>query len=100
MSELERCVAERDRPIIIHGLIRNYGVRILEPLEALLGVLVRDERGAGVLEGFAAGDMVIVVMTVNDVPDRLVRDLLDLVDISCHRLRTPVTDGIGRDHAC
>src|SRR5206468_5988893 len=67
--------------------------------EALARSLVRDERGAGVLERLAAGDVVEVVVTVDHVLDRLARDLLDLVDVGHHRLRTPVADRVGRDHA-
>ena len=33
-----------------------------------LALFVRDERGAGVLEGLATGDVVVVVMAVNHVP--------------------------------
>jgi hypothetical protein len=56
-------------------------VRILQGLEPRGGVLVRDDPGAGVLERLAAGDVVEVVMAVDQELDRLVGDLLDLVDI-------------------
>ena len=60
---------------------------------------MRDDRGARILERLAAGDVVVVVVAVDQVLDRLVGDLLDLVDVGGHRLRPPVADGIGGDHA-
>jgi len=95
----ERGVAELDRPLVAHRLVGEHRVRILERGEALLGFLVRDEGRAGLLERLAAGDMVEVVVAVDHVLDRLARDLLDLVDVGDHRLRAPVADRVGRDHA-
>jgi hypothetical protein len=81
ISQLERGAAELDRFVLIDRLIGKHRVRILNALEALFGFLVRHELGAGVLEWLAAGDVVEMVMAVNHVSDRLVGDLLDLVDI-------------------
>ena len=99
IRELQCGAAECNRPIIIYCLVGNYRMRILEPFKTLFGFLVRDERGAGVLEGLTAGYMIEMMMAVNHVPDRLIRDLLDLVQVSGHRLGPSVADRIGRDHA-
>ena len=56
-------------------------------------------RGAGVLERLAAGDVVEVVVAVDQVLDRLVGDLLDLVDVLLPAGRPAVGDRIGGDHA-
>ena len=71
----------------------------LSTLEARLRILMRDDRGPRILERLAAGDVVEVVVAVDHVLDRLVGDLLDLLDIGRHRLRTPVADRVGGDHA-
>jgi len=86
-------------PGAVHRFVGQHRVRILERDEALARSLVRDERGAGVLERLAARDVVEVVVAVDHVLHRLARDLLDLVDVGHHRLRTPVADRVGRDHA-
>ena len=100
VNQLERGSAEGDRSVVVNGLVGNHHVRILDLLEAFLGSLVRDERGAGVLEGFAAGDVVEMVVAVNHVSDRLGRDLLDLVEIGRDRLWTSVADRVGGNHTC
>ena len=98
--QLERRAAELDRaalsPIVSSGSTR---VRIVQRLEALLGAAVRDEGGAGVLERLAAGDVIVVVVAVDQVFDRLVGDLLDLVDILLAARRPAVGDRVGGDHA-
>ena len=99
IRQLQCGATKCNRPIIVYCLVGNYGMRILEPFKTLFGFLVRDERGAGVLEGLTAGYMVEMMMAVNDVPDRLIRDLLDFVQVSGHRLGPSVAYRIGRDHA-
>src|SRR6266404_9544008 len=99
VAQLERRVTERDRALGVYRLVRQDRVRILEYRQALLGPLVRNDRGAGVLEGLAAGDVIEVLVAVDQVLDRLARDLLDLVDVGYDGLRTAVTDRVGRDHA-
>src|SRR4029453_5769541 len=99
IAELERGVAERDRPIVAHRCVRQHRVRILDLVEALPGPLVGDDHGARVLERLAAGDVIEMVGAVKQVLDRLARDLLDLVDVGHHGLRAAVADRIGRDHA-
>ncbi len=81
VRQLQRGVAERDRPAGIHRLVGQDRVRILEHGQPLGRPLVRDDRGAGVLERLAARDVVEVVVAVDQVLDRLVGDLLDLVDV-------------------
>ena len=97
--QLERGAAELDDLLVADRLVGQRRVRILERLEPLRGVLVRDDRGAGVLERLAAGDVVEVVVAVDQVLDRLVGDLLDLVDILLPAGRPAVGDRIGGDHA-
>jgi hypothetical protein len=58
---------------------------------------VRDELGAKILEWLAAGDVVVMMMTVDHVLDRLVRDFLDLVDINRDRLGPRQPDRVRRD---
>ena len=65
----------------------------------LFGALVRDHPGAGVLERLAAGNVVVVMVAVDQILDRLAGDLLDLVDVGLAAGRPAVGDWIGRDHA-
>ncbi|MFK4525334.1 hypothetical protein ABIF90_003315 [Bradyrhizobium japonicum] len=58
---------------------------------------MRDEGGTEILEGLATGDVVVMVVAVDDVFDRLVGDGLDGVDIGF--CRTQIRDRVGRDHA-
>ena len=74
-------------------------MRVLERGKTLLGALVRDDRGAGVLERLAAGDVIEVVVAVDQELDRLVRHLLDFGDVVLPGCRPAVADRIGRDHA-
>ena len=46
---------------------------------------MRDERRAQVLERLAAGDVIVVAVAVDHVLDRLLGDLLDLVDVGRSR---------------
>ena len=85
--------------LVVEGLVRQHRVRVLEHGEPLLGPLVRDDGGAGVLERLAAGDVVVVMVAVDQVLDRLFRDLLDLVDVGLPARRPAVGDRVGSDHA-
>src|SRR5215471_378476 len=58
-----------------------------------------DEVGAEIFERFTAGDVVVVVVAVNNVLDWLARHLLDLIDIRGDGLRSTETDWIGRNDA-
>ena len=71
----------------------------LQPLELRLGVLVRNEAGAEVLERLTARDVIVVAVAVDDVLDWLRGHLLDLVDVGGHGLWPAETDWIGRDDA-
>ena len=68
-------------------------------LQPLGRALVRDHPRAGVLERLAARDVVEVVVAVDQVLDRLVGDLLDLVDILLPAGRAAIGDRVGRDDA-
>jgi hypothetical protein len=74
-------------------------VGVLQRLQARLRVHVRDERGARVLEGLAALDVIVVVVAVHHVLDGRLGDLPDLRDIRRRRLEPPLGDGVGGDHA-
>src|SRR5262249_29312605 len=55
--------------------------------------------GAGILERLAAGDVIVVVVAVDQELDRLVGHLLDLGGVVLAAGRPAVGDRIGRDHA-
>ena len=57
-----------------------------------------NKNGAGILERLSAGDVVVVAMTVDNVPDRRLGDLAYLGYVS-RRRRPPLPDRIGGDHA-
>jgi hypothetical protein len=64
--QLERSAAELDCAAgVADDLIGERSVRILEHGKLLLGPPVRNDGGAGVLERLAAGDVIIVVVAVD-----------------------------------
>src|SRR5262245_39412899 len=98
--QLQRGAAELDGPAVAADhLIGKRRMRILEHRQALLRPPVRDDGGAGVLERLAAGDVVEMMMAVDQVLDGLVGDLLDLGDIVLPAGRPSVGDRVGRDDA-
>ena len=99
IAQFERRAAELDRLLVADQLVRHDRVRVLQHLQPRGRVLVRDHARAGVLERLAAGDVVEVVVAVDQVFDRLVGDLLDLVDILLPAGRASIGDRIGRDDA-
>ena len=74
-------------------------MRVLQDLEPLGGILMGDHACAGVLERLAACDVIEVDVAVDQILDRLVGDLLDLVDILLPAGRAAISDRVGRDHA-
>src|SRR6185295_18165713 len=90
---------EVDGPPGVEGLVGQYRVRVLEHGQALFGPLVGDDGGARVLECLAAGDVVVVVVAVDQVLDRLFRDFLDLVDIGLPTRRPAIGDRVGGNDA-
>jgi hypothetical protein len=56
-------------------------------------MLVCDELGAGILERFAARDVIVVVVAVDHIFDRLVGDLLDRIDVLLAALRLAKATG-------
>ncbi|HEY7649713.1 MAG TPA: hypothetical protein VID04_11975, partial [Methylomirabilota bacterium] len=58
-----------------------------------------EDRRPRVLERLAAGDVIVVVVAVDQVPDRCLRDLADLREIGHRRLRPQEGDRVGGDHA-
>ena len=97
-AELQRGPAERDGAVGIDGLIGQRCVRILEDFQPLFGALVCDDGCAGILERLAAGNMVEMVMTVDQVADRGLRDLPDLGDVVLRSGRPAIGNRIGRNH--
>ena len=71
---------------------------VFELCQALLRPHVRNDFGAGVLEGLATSDVIKVVMAVDQILDRLIRHLLDLVDVALSAGRLAVGNRIGGDH--
>src|SRR6185312_3934307 len=64
--QFERGTAESDRPaIVVDHLVRKRGIVVVEHGKAFLRPLVRDNGCAGIFEGLAAGDVVVVVMAVD-----------------------------------
>lgn len=84
----------------VHHLVRNNNVQAFKLRKPFLGAAVRNHSSAGILEHLAAGNVVIVVMAVDQVLDRRFGDLADFFQIGFCRLRAPVADRIGDDYAC
>ena len=99
MAELERRSAEAQGALFLERLVGQHHQRILLGEDPILGAPVGDDRRAGILERLAAGDVVVVVVAVDQVLDRLVGDLLDLLDVGLDHFRPAVADRIGGDHA-
>ena len=99
IGELQRGAAELDGLGLVEGLVGHHHVGVLGLRQMSLGVLVRDHARAGVLERLAAGDVVEMVMAVDQILDRLVGDLLDLVDVVGHAFRPLVADRVGGNDA-
>jgi len=98
VGHLQRRAAELDGALLGEGLVGQRGGRVLDDREALLGLAVRDDLRARVLERLAAGDVVVVVVAVDEVLDRLVGDLPDLGHVRRAALRPAVGDRVGGDH--
>jgi hypothetical protein len=95
-SRITSELSEWLRPIRNHD-VRQERVLLLQFEETFFGPPMRYERGAEVLERFSARDVIVVMMAVDDVFDRLVRNGLDRVDIGLGW--TQIGNGIGRDDA-
>src|SRR5215510_9159055 len=99
IGELQRGATELDRLGRVEGLVDRHHQRILQLVEPLLGAFVRNHASAGVLEGLAAGNVVEMMVAVDQIADRLVGDLLDLIDVVLHALRPRIADRISGDDA-
>ena len=98
VRELHDLAAEPDdAPGVIDKLVGQRRGRVGQFLEPHFRLLVRDDRGARVLERLAAGDVVEVVVAVNQVFDRLAGDLADFRDVVGAAGGPAVGDGIGGD---
>src|SRR5262245_26680068 len=72
---------------------------IIEDRKPFLGPAVRDDRATGFLERLTAGDIIEMMMAVDQILDRLISDLSDFGDIILSTCRTAVAYGVGRDYA-
>src|SRR5262245_15507689 len=97
--QLERGVAELDGLFVTDRAVGQRRVRIVELGEPLARILVRDDGGAGVLERLAAGDVIEVVVAVDQVADRRLRDLADFGDVIRPAGGPAIADRVGGDHA-
>lgn len=75
-----------------------FDIEALERRQPLPGALVGDHDGAGILERLAAGDMIEMMVAVDQILDRGPGDLADFLEIGLRRLRPAVADRIGGDH--
>src|SRR3981081_1336007 len=96
--ELERCVTKGDGSLRINDLIGNHDFVGLERGDAALGVSMCDEARAKILEGPAAGNMVEMTVTVDDIFDWRLSHLLDRSDVGLRR--ASLADRVGGDNAC
>ena len=62
---------------------------VLQRGEPFLGPPMRDDLCARILERLAAGDVIVVVVAVDQILDRLLGDLADFVEIGL----SPPVDG-------
>jgi hypothetical protein len=99
IEQLDRGAAEVDGFLAVYCLIRQGRVRVLERSQMLRDLLVPNDCGPGVLERLAAGDVIVVMVAVDQIFDRLVGDFFDLVDVLLAAVRPAVGDRVGRDHA-
>src|SRR5262249_15370519 len=98
VPQLKGSAAERDGPLGVERFVRQHRVRIIDHGKPLLGPLVRDHGRPGVLECFAASDVVKVVVAIDQILDRLVSDLLNFVDIRLSTGRPAISNGVGSYH--
>src|SRR6516165_10705060 len=99
IGQFEPGASKADHAGIADTAIRQDRIRIIERREALLDILMRNEGGPKRLEWLAAGDVIVMMMAVDHVLDRFIRDFLDLVDVSRNGLRTGKSDRIGHDYS-
>ena len=65
VQQLERGAAQIERAFVVYNLVGHDDIGRGKLLQLGFGVLVGDERGAQVLEQFAAGYMIIVAVAVD-----------------------------------
>ena len=85
------------RTLVLDHFIGHDDVGWLQPLQLRLGIAMGNKTRTKVFEWLATGDVIVVVVAVDDVFDGLTCHLLDLIDVGGDRLRAPKTDGIGRN---
>jgi hypothetical protein len=70
VHQLKSCSAEFEGALGIDDLVRNDNVAAFEGGEALFGAAMSDDGRAGVLERLAPGDVIVVMMAVDQILDR------------------------------
>src|SRR6476646_9221990 len=99
VNEIERRAAKLDRTFAVYHLIGNDEVRGLQLGKPLFGAAMRDDGRALILEHFAAGSVVVVMMAIDQILDRSLGDFPDFLQIRFCRLRTAIADRVGDDYA-
>jgi len=98
VEQFQRGAAERDDFAVVDDLVGHDDIRGLQRLDAFLGIAMRNEGRAQILERLTASGVVEMTVAVNDVFDRRLGHGLNGVDIGF--CRPPQADRIGGDHAC
>src|SRR4029078_6979179 len=99
VNEIERRAAKLDRTFAVYHLIGNDEVWGLQLGKPLFGAAMRDDGRALILEHFAAGSVVVVMMAIDQILDRSLGDFPDFLQIRFCRLRTAIADRVGDDYA-
>src|SRR5688572_18846703 len=94
IGQLQRSSAQRDGSLTVDGFVRYDGVRLLQGLQALLRPSVRDDSRTSLLECLPSGDVIEVMVAVDQIANRLVGDLANFGQVLCAALRAAVPDGV------
>jgi len=97
VCELQCGAAQRNCSLSIDRLVGQHRVGIVQDLQALQHSPVRDDSGTRLFEDATASNVIEVVMAVDQISDRLVRDLSDLRKVLRATFGTAVPDRIGDD---
>src|SRR5688572_11290899 len=98
MSEFKRDTAQPDRFACIECFVGYHRMWLVENSQSFLRLPVRDHPRASLFESLPTGNVVEMVVTVNQVTDGLVRDLPDFRKVLGSALRPSVPYGIRSDH--
>jgi len=79
--EVKRRSTELDRALTVDNLVGDNDIEAFELGQPFFSSAMRDDGRACILEYFATGDVVIVMMAVNQILDRRLRNLADFVQM-------------------